>query len=291
MGKSKCTTKVAALLMAMVIVFIPFRSAFAAGRSYARNLCVDDGFKAPTGHTAVKEYTDHNGTYYVRQGDEYAFLEGEIVNVSSSFTLTLEVRDTDAGCNIRKVTERITVPSGRTSMYLYELCSLATYYGYKSNYCSQELTDALYLKKLPVGNYSFAFFVNNSSSGTITYVRVYSGAAEDLIHSAYYNFKLSMGGQNFDVEKYKLSTHQMKGTDFLWKLYVDNQAKGIFRSSSSSREIIRLVCKVAYGRYPNAAEEVTLLKYCSIMGVPLTVKRIIFSGQCQNHLMDLGIKP
>ncbi|MBR3033000.1 MAG: hypothetical protein IKH92_08275 [Clostridiales bacterium] len=290
MGKSKCTTKVAALLMAMVIVFIPFRSAFAAGRSYARNLCVDDGFKAPTGHTAVKEYTNHNGTYYVRQGDEYAFLEGEIVNVSSSFTLTLVVRDNDAGCNIRKVTERITVPSGRTNLYLYELCSLATYYGGKSNYCSQELTDALYLKKLPVGNYSFAFYVNDTSSGTVTYVRVYSREAESLVYSAFYNFNLSKAGQDFDVTMYKLSTHQMSGTDFLWNLYVKNQAKGIFRSSSS-REIVRLVCKVAYGRYPNAVEEGLLLKYCSIMGEPLTVKRIIFSGQCQNHLMDLGIKP
>ena len=293
MEKSKCTAKVAALLMALVIIFIPFGSAFAAGRSYARNLHVDDGFEYQNGTPSIKYYEDHMGTYYVSEGYRYAFLEGEIVNVSSSFNLTVEVRDNDAGRTIRKVTERIKVPSGRNSMYLCEFCSLGTALGGESRFCSRELTKALDLSTLPVGNYSFAFFVDSTCSGTITYVRVYSLEAEILVRQALSSFKLiksSRDYSDYDVTIYKLSTHQMSGTDCLWNLYVKNQAKGIF-SSASKKDLIRTVCRVAFGRYPNAAEEATLMRYCSVMGEPLTIKRIIFSGQCQRHLMDMDINP
>ncbi len=293
MEKSKCTAKVAALLMALVIIFIPFGSAFAAGRSYARNLRVDDGFEYLNGAPLIHDYVDHMGTYYVRQGYRYAFLEGEIVNVSSSFNLTVQVRDNDAGCTIRKVTERINVPSGRNSMYLYEFCSLGTALGGESRVCSREMTKALDLSTLPVGNYSFTFFVDSTSSGTVTYVRVYSEEADLLVDSALSSFNLIKNYREFsdyDVTKYKLSTHQMSGTDFLWNLYVKNQAKGIF-SSASKKDLIRIVCRIAFGRYPNAAEEATLMRYCSVMGEPLTIKRIIFSGQCQRHLMDMDINP
>ena len=290
MGKSKCTMKVAALLMALVIIFIPFGSVFAAGRAYVRNLAVDDGFERLTGVPIEKRYVDHMGTYYVRQGDRYAFLEGEIVNIGSSFDLTVSIRDNDSGRTIRKVTERINVPYGQSTMNLYEFCNVGTSMGGRSIYCSQELTNALTLRTLPVGNYSCSFYVNNSNSGTVVYVKVYSQAAEALVQNAIDTFKLGTSVQSYGPEMYKMTKQQMRGTDFLWNLYVENQAKGIFKNQSS-KTILRAVCKVAYGRYPTAAEERALTTYCSVMGVPLTIKRIIYSGKCQNYLMDLDIKP
>ena len=72
-------------------------------------------------------------------------------------------------------------------------------------------------------------------------------------------------------------------------MYVENQANGIFKGSSS-RYAIRNVCYIAYGRYPNTAEENALMTYCSRMGVPLTIKKIIYSGKAMNYIESQGMR-
>ena len=289
MEKSKCKAKAAALLMVLVILFIPFGSAFAAGRSYVCNLGVDDGFKGTVGYTALRGYKDHMGTYYVRQGYDYAFISGDFVNVGSSFTLNLEVIDYDSGRTIRKVSSLVKVPSSLEEMKVQYLCNLGTR-DYGSAYCSIEMVQALDLRTLPVGNYGFAFYVNQKEYGSVVYVKVYSGDVEDFVMSANSTFKLRKALEDYDVDMYKLTKQQIKGTDYLWNMYCQNQSAGALKGASS-RETIRLVCKAAFGRYPTVSEENTFMRYCAVMGVPLTVKRIIYSGKCQNHLMELGIKP
>lgn len=289
MEKSKCKAKAAALLMALVILFIPFGSAFAAGRSYVSNLAVDDGFTNWLGHSAYRGYTNHNGTYYIRQGYANAYLEGDFVNVGTSFTLYLEVIDYDSERTIRRVTSTVNIPSGYGTPTLAHLCNPGNR-NEGSIFCSKEMTRALDLRTLPAGRYNFSFFVNQKEMGTSISVRVYPGAVEDFVMNANYEFGLRRTVQSFDQVMYKLGRQEIKGTDFLWDLYVQNQAKGAFKGASS-RQAIRIACQAAFGRNPTAAEEKALMTYCGVMGVPLTIKRIIYSGKCQSHLMDLGIKP
>ena len=289
MEKSKCKAKAAALLMALVILFIPFGSAFAVGRPDVYHLSVDDGFKGTTGYTALRGYKNHMGTYYVRQGFDYAFISGDFVNVGSSFTLHLEVIDYDSGRTIRKVSSPVTVPSYLGEMKVQYLCNLGTRDN-GSSYCSKEMVQALDLRTLPAGNYGFAFYVNQKGYGSVVYVKVYSGDVEDFVMSANSTFKLRKSLEDYDVDMYKLTKHQIKGSDYLWNMYYQNQSSGALKGASS-RETIRLVCKAAFGRYPTTSEENTFMRYCAVMGVPLTVKRIIYSGKCQSHLIDLGIMP
>lgn len=284
MEKSKCKTKVAALLVALMIIFIPFGSAFAAApRSTLENLGVDDGMM-----NYRQGYKSYSGTYYVPEGEIYACLKGDFVNCGSSFNFTVVVRDNDAGENIRKVTERITVPSGIKKFGLQHLSNLDTRYGHASRYCSKEMTAALDLSTLKVGNYSFSFYVNSESYGVVTYVRVYSSKIQSFIWNAYHYFGIWFPS-DLELSLYKLSKYQIKGTDYLWNMYVENQANGIFKGSSS-RYAIRNVFYIACGRYPNTSEENALVTYCSRMGVPLTIKKIIYSGKAMNYIESQGMR-
>ncbi len=124
MEKSKCKAKAAALLMALVILFIPFGSAFATGRPYVSNLRVDDGFEIWLGFASYRNYRNHTGEFYVRQGYANAFLEGEFVNVGSSFTLDLVVRDYDNDRYIRKVSSKVDIPSSWGTPEIEHLCNV-----------------------------------------------------------------------------------------------------------------------------------------------------------------------
>ena len=290
MEKSKCKAKAAALLMALVILFIPFGSAFATGRPYVSNLRVDDGFEIWYGFAPYRNYRNHTGEFYVRQGYANAFLEGEFVNVGSSFTLDLVVRDYDNDRYIRKVSSKVDIPSSWGTPEIEHLCNVGNR-DRGSAFCSKEMTKALDLRGLPPGNYGFTFYINESSHtyGTTVYVKVYSAKAEDFVMNASNAFLLKQPVDSYDKDIYKLSTQQISATDYLWNMYYQNQAKGAFKGATS-RQAIRTACKAAFGRYPTVSEENSYMKYCSVMGEPLTIKRIIYSATCQNHIIEMGLK-
>lgn len=280
MEKSKCKAKVAALLMALVIVFIPFGSVFAAP---VRGLL-------QVGHLGVENSGttyEYGGTYYIAE-QSHVYLTGEISNYRSGFNLELTVTNFETDKTIRRVKERITPPSDMKSIDLLDLCNPSTQHGYNM-LCSKELVDAMDLRTLPEGYYRFEFMMNDNAyvQGRCVYVKVYNRTAMAFARGTYDLFDISRSGK-LAYYAYELGKKRLSAKDFVWNMFVNNP----YSLDRMSRwDALESLCRLCLGGNDNPILMDAYMSYSRDRGWGSVVLAILYSGKCTRQFTALGLKP
>ena len=279
MEKSKCKAKVAALLMALVIVFIPFGSVFAASAPGMLEV----------GHLGVENSGttyEYGGTYYIAE-QSHVYLTGEISNYRSGFNLELTVTNFETDKTIRRVKERITPPSDMKTVDLLDLCNPSTQHGYNM-LCSKELVDAMDLRTLPEGYYRFEFMMNDNAyvQGRCVYVKVYDRTAMAFARSTYDLFDISRSGK-IAYYAYELGKKRLSAKDFVWTMYVNNPS---YLNSLAPRSAVINICRLCYGGPIDSTQMYTYMDYARQRGAGRLLRVILDSSRCQRYFQDLGFK-
>ncbi|MBO4650579.1 MAG: hypothetical protein J5653_05245 [Clostridiales bacterium] len=279
MEKSKCKAKVAALLMALVIVFIPFGSVFAAP---VRGLL-------QVGHLGVENSGttyEYGGTYYIAE-QSHVYLTGEISNYRSGFNLELTVTNFETDKTIRRVKERITPPSDMKSIDLLDLCNPSTQHGYDM-LCSKELVDAMDLRTLPAGYYRFEFMMNDNAyvQGRCVYVKVYNRGTMSFVRSIYDTFGISrsdmMAYYAFEIYRKNISVR-----DFIWTMYVNNPNK---LNNMNPRNAVINICRLCLGDPLSSTQMYNYMDYVRQRGAGRLLRAILDSSKCQSYFQAIGFK-
>ena len=281
MEKSKRMAKAATLLMALMILFIPFGSVFAAAPQVPliSNLQVVKN--------GTRNMMGSEGTYYVVEGDTH-FLNGTITNVGSSFTLAVQVRNQDTDTYIRKATARITFNSKRDYFELRELSHDRRIKGGQYSSEQNALSEALRLDNLQPGYYSFSFaFSEWSSSWTTIYVRVLSSKVETFVRQAYAYMDLRYPSDYLKTA-YKLQTKSISASDFLYySLFSANWTK---YTDMNRVNAIQMIYTAAMGTRCTSSKLNAYLNYSVRNGLVATVQTIIYSRDFSERCDKLGIK-
>ena len=279
MEKSKCKAKAAALLMALVIVFIPFGSVFAAsapGMLEVGHLGVED--------SSTTFYT--GGTYYIAEYS-HVYLTGEISNYRSGFNLELTVTNFETDKTIRRVKERITPPSDMKTVDLLDLCNPSTQHGYNM-LCSKELVDAMDLRTLPEGYYRFEFMMNDNAyvQGRCVYVKVYNRGAMSFVRSIYDTFGISrsdmMAYYAFEIYRKNISVR-----DLIWTMYVNNPNK---LNNMNPRNAVINICRLCLGDPLSSTQMYNYMDYVRQRGAGRLLRAILDSSKCQSYFQAIGFK-
>ena len=279
MEKSKCKAKVAALLMALVIVFIPFGSVFAAP---VRGLL-------QVGHLGVENSGttyEYGGTYYIAE-QSHVYLTGEISNYRSGFNLELTVTNFETDKTIRRVKERITPPSDMKSIDLLDLCNPSTQHGYDM-LCSKELVDAMDLRTLPAGYYRFEFMMNDNAyvQGRCVYVKVYNRGTMSFVRSIYDTFGISrsdmMAYYAFEIYRKNISVR-----DFIWTMYVNNPNK---LNNMNPRNAVINICRLCLVDPLSSTQMYNYMDYVRQRGAGRLLRAILDSSKCQSYFQAIGFK-
>ncbi|MBR5417735.1 MAG: hypothetical protein IK109_06870 [Clostridiales bacterium] len=279
MEKSKCKAKVAALLMALVIVFIPFGSVFAAP---VRGLL-------QVGHLGVENSGttyEYGGTYYIAE-QSHVYLTGEISNYRSGFNLELTVTNFETDKTIRRVKERITPPSDMKTVDLLDLCNPSTQHGYNM-LCSKELVDAMDLRTLPEGYYRFEFMMNDNAyvQGRCVYVKVYNRGTMSFVRSIYDTFGINrsdmMAYYAFEIYRKNISVR-----DFIWTMYVNNPNK---LNNMNPRNAVINICRLCLGDPLSSTQMYNYMDYVRQRGAGRLLRAILDSSKCQSYFQAIGFK-
>lgn len=277
MEKSKCKTKVAALLMVLVIVFIPFGSVFAASAPGMLEV----------GHLGVENSGttyEYGGTYYIAE-QSHVYLTGEISNYRSGFNLELTVTNFETDKTIRRVKERITPPSDMKTVDLLDLCNPSTQHGYNM-LCSKELVDAMDLRTLPKGYYRFEFMMNDNAyvQGRCVYVKVCSRSSiyfvEDTYSTLGYPHSDKMG-----YYAYELSKKNLSATNFVWLLYCNNPFdlnKHVPRTAAIK------ICRLCFLGTVSGSELLSYIQYATQNGNGSLLHKILYSDRCKSAFRSKG---
>ena len=278
MEKSKCKTKVAALLMVLVIVFIPFGSVFAAP---ARGVVQTGGFGVESGPRTY----NYGGTYYIQENSADHFLTGEITNYRSGFDLQLTVRNYETDRTLRRVKEHITPPSNMKSIDLLDLCNPSTKLG-QNMLCSKELVAAMDLRTLPVGYYQFDFSINDTAavSGRCIYVKVCSRSSIYFVEDTY----STLGYPHSDIMgyyAYELSKKNLSATNFVWLLYCNNPFdlnKHVPRTAAIK------ICRLCFLGTVSGSELFSYIQYATQNGNGSLLHKILYSDRCKSAFRSKG---
>ena len=251
MEKSKCKTKVAALLMVLVIVFIPFGSVFAAP---ARGVVQTSGFGVESGPRTYN---------YVQ----------------------LTVRNYETDRTLRRVKEHITPPSNMKSIDLLDLCNPSTKLG-QNMLCSKELVAAMDLRTLPVGYYQFDFSINDTAavSGRCIYVKVCSRSSIYFVEDTY----STLGYPHSDIMgyyAYELSKKNLSATNFVWLLYCNNPFdlnKHVPRTAAIK------ICRLCFLGTVSGSELFSYIQYATQNGNGSLLHKILYSDRCKSAFRSKG---
>ncbi|MBQ5967012.1 MAG: hypothetical protein IJL60_04450 [Clostridiales bacterium] len=286
MRKSKRMANVAALLMALVILFIPFGSISAAPWAAVK-------FNNVSLYNDRSDMVHYDGCeYYIVEGSN-TFLTGTIEGINPACEMTVTVRNRETDTDIRKATTMIK-PINGIDYYDLRLLTYTTtcQNGYLSpaavQTCSnRDFYKALMLKDLPAGFYSFTFNFNGwGANGRIIYVRILPREIHDFVKSTYYNLGLSLptGSKNHYMKTvFQLYKKKISARTFIWNTYYDNY---LHLASLNRNSAVRRLGSVIYVGSMTTGELEFYNYYARVFGLPYTVDLMMYKSaalrkQCQ----------